>query len=166
MALIVGLILLVVMTIVGLVGVRVVSSEERLTGHAVDRSLSFQAAEAALREVEEAIEALKPRPTSGCSVVTVAPNSVMACAPPSPSTTPRWLDSSFASWTNASAVTSGGLSITPTYFAEYLGDSFPCSQSPDCSSQPCNCLRYRITSRAGDAGRAQAMVQSIYATDP
>ncbi|QLP99188.1 MAG: pilus assembly protein [Burkholderiaceae bacterium] len=54
----------------------------------------------------------------------------------------------------------------PTYFVEYLGDTFPCSTNPDCSSQPCNCLRYRITARVGDAGRSQVMLQSVYATDP
>ena len=88
------------------------------------------------------------------------------CAPPSPANTPRWLDSSFTDWATTTAVVSGALTVTPTYFVEYLGDTFPCSTNPDCSSQPCNCLRYRITARVGDAGRSQVMLQSVYATDP
>lgn len=46
------------------------------------------------------------------------------------------------------------------------GDAFPCSTNPDCSSQPCTCLRYRVTARVGEAGRAQVMLQSVYATGP
>lgn len=165
-ALIIGLILLVVMTLFGLLVVRNISTDERLAGYTYDRALAMQAAEAALRNAELAVDALKPRPSSGCSDFTSSPNTVRVCAPPSPSATSRWLDPSFADWVTTTAVVSGGLSITPSYFVEYLGESFPCSTNPDCTSQPCNCLRYRITARVGDAGRSQVMLQSVYATDP
>jgi type IV pilus assembly protein PilX len=161
-ALIIGLILLVIATVFGLLGVRMVSNEERLANNAYDRQLAFQAAEAGLRRAEAAIEAVKPRPTAGCAVYSEGSESAMVCAAPVPAATPRWLDETFASWTPVAA----GTSIVPDYFAEYLGDTYPCSLNPDCSSQPCNCLRYRVTARAGADGRAHAMVQSVYATDP
>lgn len=165
-ALIISLILLVVMTMFGLLVVRNISNEERLSGYVYDRALALQGAEAALRRAENLVETIKPQPTSGCSDFTSSPNTVHVCAPPSPANTPRWLDSTFTDWATTTAVVSGALTVTPTYFVEYLGDTFPCSTNPDCTSQPCNCLRYRITARVGDAGRSQVMLQSVYATDP
>lgn len=165
-ALVISLILLVVMTLFGLLVVRNISTDERLAGYTYDRALALQGAEAALRNAEILVDTIKPQPTSGCSDFTSAPDTVRVCAPPAPSSTPRWLDSSFSDWATTTAVVSGGLTVTPTYFVEYLGDTFPCSTNPDCSSQPCNCLRYRVTARVGEAGRSQVMLQSVYATDP
>lgn len=165
-ALIISLILLVVMTLFGLLVVRGIANEERLAGYVYDRALALQGAEAALRQAEAAVETLKPQPTSGCSDFTSAPTTVHVCAAPAATDTPRWLDTSFTDWATTTAVVSGSLTVTPTYFVEYLGDTFPCSASPDCSSQPCNCLRYRVTARVGGAGRSQVMLQSVYATNP
>ena len=54
-ALIVGLILLVVATLLGLVGVRGTTLQERMSANLYDRSLAMQASEAALRAAERAI---------------------------------------------------------------------------------------------------------------
>lgn len=165
-ALIISLILLIVMTLFGLLVVRGIANEERLSGYVYDRALALQGAESALRRAENLVETLKPQPTSGCSDYTSAPDTVRVCAIPTPSATPRWLDSTFADWATSTAVVSGHLSVQPTYFVEYLGDNFPCSTNPDCSSSPCNCLRYRVTARVIETGRSQVMLQSVYATDP
>jgi type IV pilus assembly protein PilX len=50
--LIVGLILLMVITLLALAGIQGVSLQERMSGNAYDRNLAFQAAESALRYVE------------------------------------------------------------------------------------------------------------------
>lgn len=161
--LVTALILLVVMTLLGLAGIRLVTQEERMTGYAYDRGLAFQASEAALRQAETAIEIIKPEPTAaGCTDVTSGLESLRICSAPDPSTAPRWTDATFASWADATAVGAGTLAITPQYFAEYLGNSFPCGFDP--ASIP-TCKRYRITARAGGNTRAAAMVQSVYATD-
>ena len=165
-ALVIGLILLVVMTLFGLLVVRNISGDERMAGYTYDRALALQGAEAALRQAEALVETIKPQPTSGCSDFTVSPDTVRVCAAPAATDTPRWLVISFTCLFSASAVSSGSLPVTPTYFVEYLGDAFPCSTNPDCSSQPCTCLRYRVTARVGEAGRAQVMLQSVYATGP
>ena len=165
-ALVIGLILLVVMTLFGLLVVRNISGDERMAGYTYDRALALQGAEAALRQAEALVETIKPQPTSGCSDFTVSPDTVHVCVAPAATDKPRWLDSNFSDWATTTAVVSGGLTVTPTYFVEYLGDAFPCSTNPDCSSQPCTCLRYRVTARVGEAGRAQVMLQSVYATGP
>jgi type IV pilus assembly protein PilX len=161
--LVTALILLVVMTLLGIAGIRLVTQEERMTGYAYDRGLTFQASEAALRQAETAIELIKPEPTAaGCIDATSGVESLRICSAPNPADAPRWTSATFANWANATTVGTGTLAITPQYFAEYLGNSFPCGFDP--TSTPV-CKRYRITARAGGNGRAAAMVQSIYATD-
>lgn len=54
-ALVVGMILLLVLTLVGLTGMRAAVMEERMAGHYRDRDLALQAAEAALRAAESFI---------------------------------------------------------------------------------------------------------------
>ena len=54
-----GLIFLLVITVLGVSGVQNSSLEERMTANIRDRNLSFQAAEAALRDAEAFIDALE-----------------------------------------------------------------------------------------------------------
>ena len=160
-ALIISLILLLVMSLLGVAAIRGVAMEERMAGQTYDRSLAFQATEAALRSAELLIETKPADPSSGCSVV----GGLMLCATPAASDTPRWLDSAFASWTDAPTTGSGSLSITPQYFVEFLGTGFPCDPGDQINNL--NCKRYRITARSRDntAGRASVMLQSVYAID-
>lgn len=55
-SLVVSMIFLIILTILGLAAMRVATLEERMSGNARDRSLAFQAAEAALRDAETDIE--------------------------------------------------------------------------------------------------------------
>lgn len=160
-ALIISLILLLVMTLVGLSGIRIITSQERMVSYTYDRSVAFQAAEAALRSAEDAIEdAGTPTPAAGTSCnVTGTGVTIMLCGAPTASSSPRWLDSSFSSWTSASTTVTN--LVTPQYFVEYLGDTFPCSTDPTASSATCK--RYRITVKAdAGTGRANVMLQSVY----
>jgi len=169
-SLVISLILLVIMTLLGLAGIRGVTQQERMANHTVDRSIAFQATEAALRDIEQLVETHKPTPTAGCAVV----SALMSCAPPVPADIPRWLrtglespnpEPSFA-WEDLSvAVGAGALAATPQYFVEYLGGNFECQ--PGDPSTTTDCKRYRITARShdGDSTRSSVMLQSIYATD-
>ncbi|MDD2879027.1 MAG: PilX N-terminal domain-containing pilus assembly protein [Rhodoferax sp.] len=161
-ALIISLILLVIMTLLGLAGIRGITQEERMANHSLDRSLAFQATEAALRDVEQLVEANKPTPTAGCSVVA----TLMSCAPPAATDTPRWLDDTFTSWQALSAVGTGVLAVTPEYFVEFLGADFECRPGEGTASG-ITCKRYRVTARShdGSSARSSVMLQSIYATD-
>ncbi len=168
-ALIVSLIMLVIMTMIGLVAIRGVTQQERMAGNSQSRNVSFQVNEKTLRDIEERVEANNPRltQTAGtCAAVVSAgtPASIMVCGTPSTADAPRWRDSSFASWTDWVEVGSGTAALTPEYFVEYLGNTFPCN--PNDVATPNNCLRYRITVRSGGgaSGRSRVMLQSVYAT--
>jgi type IV pilus assembly protein PilX len=156
-ALVVVLVLLLVMTMLGLASLRGTVMEERMSASLLDRSLSFQAVEAALRE-GEALAFTKPKPpASGC-------NSAGVCATPDPSKTDRWRDASFTGWRTAD-VDVGSLTAKPEFFVEYMGEA---PSWPKCDSEMpmhASCLktRYRITARSSQPDRAQVMLQSTYA---
>lgn len=63
--LIVGLIMLLLMTIVGLSAVKGSNLQEMMAGNLRDRNLAFQAAEAGLRVGEDAVNGINPPDTSG-----------------------------------------------------------------------------------------------------
>lgn len=157
-ALVVALILLVIMTLVGLSALRTVTLEEKMTAQTFDRSLSFQAAEAALREAEALVEASPPTPAA------LAACLAGICGAPDASATERWADTSFTGWQDATAVANGPISITPQYIVEYLGNTFPCQ--PGTPSAGNDCKRYRITARSNAGNdRAAVMLQSIFAAE-
>jgi type IV pilus assembly protein PilX len=186
-ALVISLILLVIMTLLGLGVMRGVTMEERMAGQTYDRSVAFQATEAALRQIETTLEANKPVAVtgSGCAMN----GGLMVCEPPpacpqSPtvcpaatqtamaSYVPRWEDSAFGSWTDLTALAYGtsSIDVTPKYFVEYLGNTFACRPGDSLDSN--SCKRYRITARVipsdvttNTKSRATVMLQSIYATD-
>ncbi len=163
-ALIISLILLTVMSLVGVSAVRAISKEERMVSQTLDRSLSFQAAESALREAEQWIESAgrpAPAPNSACTLHGSSPQ-VMICGSLATPTVPRWLDSSFDKWTSATPVGSGTFKITPSYFVEYLGSGFPCQLNDPTDT---GCKRYRVSARSNpDQERASVVLQTIYAT--
>jgi type IV pilus assembly protein PilX len=171
-ALIVSLVLLTLVALLGVAGVQTIGLEEKMAGHSFDRNLTFQAAEAALREAEQYVETNKP-PASytddnsdcpGASAINNCDLTTGLCPPPDKDCKPRWLpDSGFTQWKNAT-VSLPALAGTPQYFIEYLGNTFPCSDGG--TSDPMNCKRYRITARSNPgAGRASVMLQSVYRTD-
>ncbi len=164
-ALIISLIMLVLMTLVGMAGIRVINAEERMVSQNYDRTVAFQTAEAALREIETRIESVgQPAPvaSSACIVTGSTPNDLNICGLIA-NGVPRWISSTFNEWKYATTINhTTGISIKPEYFVEYLGNDFPCSLN---SAAADSCKRYRITARAeGGDGRAAVMLQSIYAT--
>lgn len=154
-ALIVALIMLVLMTLVGLAAIRGVTLEERMAGNTLDRSLSFQTAEDALRQGELWVEANKPDITTNCNIEAV-------CTPATAGA-PVWEDPDIT-WKAGTSTTSGSLVIASEYLVEYLGNTFACGDDPPGVNDTCR--RYRITARsnAGE-GRAAVMLQSVYATE-
>nr|WP_159016282.1 PilX N-terminal domain-containing pilus assembly protein [Lysobacter profundi] len=167
-ALAVVLILLLVMTLLGLASLRGTLMEERMSANQVDRSLSFQAAEAALRE-GEAVAAGKPTLPGGGVVGSGCLNGL--CAKPDPAVvTPVWQDPTVWASAPSAVVNLGNKTATPKYIVELLADDVPphgsCTTSGDVSPDAeCSGTerRYRITARSDAADRAQVMLQSIYA---
>ncbi|GHA76268.1 pilus assembly PilX family protein [Cognatilysobacter bugurensis] len=158
-ALVVVLILLLVMTLLGLASLRGTMLEERMSGSLYDRNLSFQAAEAALREAEARIA------TGGLTFPTSATCSDGLCGTPTATATERWKDTAFDGWKAASATLQR--TATPQYFIEFMGiaPTWPgCDQLPEGERHP-HCLkpRYRVTARSTAVDRAAVLLQTTYA---
>ena len=161
--LVVVLILLLVMTLLALASMRGTILEERMSANQYDRSLAFQAAEAALRE-GEAKAAGRPNPPTGGGCTDDG-----VCALPEPDATPLWQSSAVWAAAPVVVVEMGELKAQPKYIVELLADDVPpkgsCTTSGDVSDSTCTGTerRYRITARSQEAGRADVMLQSVYA---
>lgn len=169
-ALVVVLILLLVMTLLGVASMRGVLMEERMSANMLDRSYAFQAAEAALREGEEDASG-RPRPTAaGCDDG--------LCSRPvstSPADNARWLAAGFwddgsGNYAESEYVFDEDKVVRARYIVELIDEGLPsegdCTTSIDVSPDA-TCsgteARYRITARSQAEGRAEVMLQSIYA---
>jgi type IV pilus assembly protein PilX len=156
----VSLILLVVVTLIALGSMRGVVMQARMSGASHDRSLSFQAAEAALREAE-ARAAL----ATGANIPAANCNDGY-CATPALNATPRWQDDAFNSWRVAAASAPDG-APAPEAIVEDMGLA-PNDRGMGCDRliPPVpNCLtqRYRVTARSTADGRANVVLQSQFA---
>lgn len=166
-----ALILLLVMTVLILASVRGTALQERMAANLYDRSLAFQAAEAALREAERWVLENPPNPAAGSC------DSDGNCGRPDPTQPPVWEDDDV--WEDAHHVDDGhghvieigNLPVPPQFIVELLADNMPevnlCESTSIDPDAPCYSgpegLRYRITARSGEAGRAVVMLQSVYA---
>lgn len=156
--LIIVLLLLLIMTLLGLASFRSTIMQEKMSSNLLDRSIGFQAAEAALREAEAVAAGSPAFPASG------ACNTDGLCPTPTGAATDRWRDSTTV-WKNATVALGGLNAAAPQYIIEPLG---PAPNWPGCDrevpAQP-NCFspRYRITARSRAANRAQVILQINYA---
>jgi type IV pilus assembly protein PilX len=155
---IVSLVLLVIVTLLALGSMRGVVMQTRMSGTTTDRSLAFEAAEAALRDAERRAALVNSGvfPVSGCSDG--------YCVTPAPADAPRWLDDSFTAW-KVSAAAVPTEAATPSVITEDMGDApnwAGCEneipRQPNCSTR-----RYRVTARSTADGRATVLVQSQFA---
>lgn len=184
-ALIISLILLVLITLVGVASLRNVVLEEKMSANFYDRSLAFQAAEAALRAGEAVAAAQAPNHTQSKARGTPADATQCSstcsgglCSPPGyydageyvPVCEGRWELAGFSGWVDATGVslnTQAG--DVPQYFVEFMGDNFPCDPNQPTLNK--TCARYRVTARSqGDRtnanpSRAEVILQSVYATE-
>ncbi|KGO99390.1 pilus assembly PilX family protein [Novilysobacter defluvii] len=160
--LIVVLVLLLAMTVLGMLSLRGALMEERMGAGMYDRSLAFQAAEAALREAEQRLMApgvLADFPTTAdtCN------NGLCATPAPAEGKLDRSDDPAFNGWTNATQV--DGVAGTPQYFIENMGEA---PGWPGCHLQSpvhptCIRQRYRITARSSNDDRAAVILQTSFA---
>lgn len=156
------LILLLVVALIGLASLRGTLMEERMSASVRDRGLAFQAAEAALREGElVAADKGKTMPASGCVKG--------LCAKPDPTAAPVWENESV--WNDApeTVVTLGNQTVKPKFIVELLANNIPpranCTTRNVIGEGGCSGTesRYRITALSRADGRAEVMLQSIYA---
>jgi type IV pilus assembly protein PilX len=156
----VSLVLLVVVTLIALGSMRGVVMQARMSGASHDRSLTFQAAEAALREAEAraAVATAANIPAANCNDG--------FCVTPAANATPRWRDDAFAGWRLAAASAPANAPV-PEAIVEFMGRApnwTDCDNDPTTKLDP-TCLtdRYRVTARSTADGRATVVLQSQYA---
>ena len=163
-ALITVLILLVVMSLLAIISLRTTLMEERMAANMMDRSLSFQAAEAALRE-GETVAGGKPQ---GAQLAADCTNGL--CTAPVAADAPRWTDEDV--WTKArtTSVNLGTKTAAAKFYVEFLANNVPargtCTTTEDVSPDAtCTQLewRYRVTARSQADGRAAVILQTTYA---
>lgn len=160
-SLVVVLILLLIMTLLGLASMRVGLLQERMGSSQFDRSLSFQAVEAAIREAEALIETtpVASFPTSSCAAG--------LCPTPIAGATNRWdlATPPAGTWATATTnITQNGLTVAPTYMIEYMGKTpkylAQVGLTSDEETQTVDI--FRITARSTQADRATVILQSNY----
>tara|TARA_R110000751_G_scaffold57786_2_gene122440 strand:+ start:3473 stop:4027 length:555 start_codon:yes stop_codon:yes gene_type:complete len=164
-ALLVALVMLLVVTMIGLASIRSTTLNEKMSSNMYDRSLSYQAAESALRAGETAIEADQ---TLGLDCTD--PN--LNC-PPIPASA---FENDSTDWTTVGAdyrVNDGLLGSTPQYYIERMGtvggtdeldigSSANCANYAGCDQSAPNAVLFRITGRSGvpaDDGRSVVALQ-------
>lgn len=155
MALVVGLLLLLAITLIAVAGMRGTNLQERMVSNLYDRELVFNIAEAGVREAE----AILDTPTE-LSALLARPgfHDVPAAA-----SQERWLDGD-TKWATAAVDLNQLGGGKPQYIVEYMGFS---PSPPGCdrgSTIPQNCLAetYRITARVSLPDRAGMMLQTLY----
>lgn len=170
--LIVGLVMLLLMTLIGVSGTQVTSLEEKMASNFLDRTLAFQAAESALRVAETWLHDQPAAPASSlfkCEAAEGLYRGDCARAANCLSTTHLWdtLDCTGAWGDKTQTVLfTGKLSQIPTqpaYVIEELARDGVLSADLEAGTAKPQAVVYRITARAvGGTPDAVAIVQSTF----
>lgn len=157
-ALVVGLVLLLIMTVLGVSSIRTATLQERMAGNLRDNNLAFQAAEAALREGEELL---------GQAALPLFDGSNGLLQRQDDSGQPQYWSSSY-NWSANSRVATRvtpadhDVAESPRYVIEELppvpapGDSVRFGALPEVGF-------YRVTARGvGGSAEAVSIIQSTY----
>ena len=156
-ALIIALILLTVSTLIGITAVSSTILEEKMAGNILNKNISFQAAEAVLREAEIFTEN-----NIGEATLFNGTNGLYARTEPGDSNYPIW-DNGSTTWRNGSAVS--GTSNAPRFLVEDFADATleGCIVPPGEPIDICQITIYRITaSGTGLNTNSETLLQSMY----
>lgn len=168
--LVVGLLILLVLTIIGITGMTSTSMQERMSGNDRSRQIAFQSAEAALRSGEEFVRSSTYVVLDLADFVSGCANGL--CARATGSTQDPWLDSTV--WSNATKYRTylGGYSETvsdPKFIIEHIFSEIPPAGGvASCSDIDPDCFNYfRITALGtGSTDTSRVLVQSIFKKEP
>lgn len=158
MSLIMGLLFLALLSLLGLAGMRVSSQEERMASNSQDRTLAFNAAEAALRDCESVLQGV---------TLPAFNNTNGLYQPAAPGATPLWqsIDWGAAGTTRVHATTPAGASAAPRCIIEELPalPNMGGSNSLAANKPLPDAGVYRITARGvGAKPGTVVMLQSTY----
>lgn len=166
-ALLVALIMLLISTMIGLASIRGTTLNEKMSSNMYDRSLSYQAAESALRAAEAALESNQ--------ALGVDCTSINNACPPIPVST--FNTTNAGAWTDVGAsylVNDELMSSVPQFYIEKMGEvggtdeldlasSANCANYAGCDQTPPTAAQFRITARSGNPGDPDADGRSVVA---
>ncbi|HKT32142.1 MAG TPA: pilus assembly protein [Gammaproteobacteria bacterium] len=163
--LVVSLILLLVLTILGIAAIQSTSLEERMAGNQRAHQLAFEAAEAALRQGEQALNGMASLPPFDGSVLGYYPTPVDG----SGNTLTAGVDWQNWNWAQKSIPYTGTLGIgsntgaTASYYIEPFKYVATAGQSLDVSAPIPGQQLYAITARGvSPDGKSVVILQSTY----
>jgi len=167
--LIVGLIMLLLLTVIGMAAIRGTGIQEQMAGNMRDHNLAFQAAEAALRSGEEVLNGVSLPSFSGSVVGYYTDLNQPSPLHPRPTT---WSATDWGNWSvqlAANTISQIADNQQPRYVVERL--SVPASSSNqgscidfECKAKTPDPIYYRITSRGiGGTTDSEVILQSTFA---
>lgn len=155
-------IFIAVMSLVVIANMKSTVFQEKASSAQYDRSLSFQAAEAALREAEQRLAQRPVFPETGCTAGLCAREEDLTGL-----SAPLWQDDTVAWSTSDDVVVSNDdvdITVQPEYVVEAMGlaPNWPgCDRelpiSPNCMSP-----NFRITAKTVEEGRSEVVLQSSF----
>ena len=162
MALVIVLVFLVVMTIIGVAAMQSSSLQEKMSSNVRDQNVSFQTAEAAVREGEAWVESLVGRPpvqSGNC----IAPCQVVWPLGNAANNSSDFLNPVF--WTGANVWTGTpvqGAKSAPGLVVEAVGVS-TLGESLKWTSDPQGVDVFRVTAHGtGETDDSQSVIQTMY----
>lgn len=161
-ALLVVMMVLLILTLLGVASLRGGIMQERMAANIATRSMSFQVAEAGLRQAELiARDGTVTFPTAGCAAGRCATESGWD------SNNDFW-DDGAAGYQTGTGVSIGDTSLSPRFIIEDFGTSSVSSGTASCIDLSKPCISgtsqnvYRITSYARTPNGAEVVLQSLY----
>ena len=161
--LVIGLMILLLMTMIGITGMSRTNLEERMAGNSLDHSISFNAAEVALKEGEDFVESLSVlsgfSETGANGLFSDQSGSVRVWE------TVNWRDTSAVIETSRSVA---GTAIKPRYIVEHLTQLVSASDTLNMDNYgqgtgAGNIEMFRITAASsGSSDSSYVMLQSTY----
>ncbi len=159
-ALTICLILLTVSTWIGLASINSTILQEKMAGNIRSKHLSFEAAEAALRDAENYV-----RTVIGPSSIFDGTNGLFPHSILGDTNFPIWEGTNIAAsaWRNANTIDINGTTTTPQFIIEELDQT----TMPGCLSEPsspftCTLNYYRITVKGVGLNNNTTLIQATY----
>jgi len=159
--LVVGLVMLLLLTLIGMAAIRSSTMQERMAGNMRDHNLAFQSAEAGLSSAEAILNGVGGPPAPDAGVPGFGDTLI-----PYPGDAGYWNnDFDWGTYGKQTSMSLIGVHAEPTYYVEHVLTNAPTNTNSEefAASQDDLPVTYRITSRAvGGSPDAVVILQATY----